>query len=66
MSVPSIASLHVAPQTTTAPAVTRTPAANATANYQARTKEARPAQSSTTAPGTGTGTGTGLKVDKHA
>lgn len=60
MSVPPVSSLHVAPQTTTAPAVTRTPAANATASYQARTKESRPAQSSATAPGTG------LKVDKHA
>jgi hypothetical protein len=60
MSVPSIASLHVAPPTTVAPAVTRTPTANATASYQARTKESRPAQPSATAPGTG------LKVDKHA
>jgi hypothetical protein len=60
MSVPSIASLHVAPQTTTAPTVARTPAANATANYEARNKASRPAQSSAPAPGTG------LKVDKHA
>jgi hypothetical protein len=54
MSVTAVSSPHVAPQTTTALAATRTqPAAS---NKEA----ARPAQSPPAAPGTG------LKVDKHA
>ncbi len=58
MSVSSVSTPHVAPQTTTAPATTANknttgPAANVAEN-------SRPPQSSPPAPGTG------LKVDKHA
>ena len=66
MSVSAISSPHVAPQPTTAPPPARTQAADPTANNNATgttwnwAKDSRPAQSSSSAPGTG------LTVDRNA